>query len=1244
MKYTFFLFLLSFLSLNVNCQLNVNFSATPLTLCVGNTVTFTDLSTNVGGPVISWSWNFGDGITSTLQNPSHIYSVPGTYNITLTASNGTISIAEVKANYIIVNPLPIVSFSTPLSSCSVPYAPVFSSVTPSSGTYSYNWSFGNGQTSTSQIPTTANYTTTGVFNSILTVTNTTTGCINSFEQEITVNDYNADFSMSTDTICAGQNIVFQDLSSNGVNNWAWNFGNSLTSTLQNPSPIYPIAGSYTVTLTSQNTTIGCSGTQTQNIVVLPLPLPSFTGTPLIGCDPLQVDFTNTSAGTGTFNWDFGNGATFTGQNPPTQTYLSTGTYNVSLSQTDANGCVNSIVNANYIVVSPLIPNFESDVFDGCEILEVQFSDLSISPNTVDNPITSWEWDFGNGNTFLGQNPPLQMYSEGVYSVTLTISTDAGCTETITLIDYIKVGIPPVVSFTYTPIIDCAKSEFEFTSTTVIPPGYGPDDVTWDWDFGDESGTSTLEMPTYNYPVDTGYFDVQLIVSFRGCSDTLLVPNAVYIKAPIALFSPAQTLYCNPTLPLTVDFTDNAILGEDSDNVEMIWTWGDGNSDVLVSPALFTDPDQGSMSHTYNSFGTYEIQQLIHNYTTGCDDSITQVINVSFIESDFIVSNDSVCRTNTFDLTNTSNSSHPITLFEYDMGNGTILSGANQTPSYNVSGTYDITLNITNNVGCTSSLIFNDLVALQEPIAQISPSATAGCIPLNVTFTNNSAIAGNGVGLDTFNWTFDDGSVQVTNNTFESTSYNFTTTGSFTTTLIATDDFGCISAPHTITTVITSPTAAFTVDTVVCNLENFIANNNSTDFTNSEWFLNGTSVSTLTNYAILFDELNPENATSISNDLTLIVTDINGCTDTSETTIVVSLPQANATYNFTGANVNGSGGFDCPPVFADLEDNSTVMGNIVGWQWTFGDNNGSTIQNPSNTYVFAGTYTANLTITDNFGCTDIVTYTDYLTIGGPSIVVEWANIGTLCQPQFEFTPTNPVNVANITWFMDNGDTINNSQGFNYFYDNAGTYFPTALIIDNNNCEVLYTMDPITLNFTPIEIGFSVNPNPVHVYDEMAVSENSTGGSGGLVSWDWTFGADNFTLNSGGGLNYEWQLPGQYPVTLVVTDVLGCSQEMTVIVFVTADLFIPNVLTANNDGTNDIFMLKEPVFRSYDIIILNRWGNIVSELYDQSGLYLWDGKEQSTGDKCVEGTYFYKLTGTQYDGAFIDKHGTVTLVVD
>jgi PKD repeat protein len=1237
MRIKIFFLLALFSAREASSQLIANFSASPLALCVGAPVTFTDLSSSTA---ISWAWNFGDGNTSNLENPTHIYSAAGTYNITLTVSNGTTAVAEVKSNYILVHPLPVAGFATPAIGCSIPYAPVFTAVSPGGGGYTYSWDFGNGQTSTTQTPTTVSYATTGSYNVNLTVTNTATGCVNSSSQTISVFNFDTDFDVSATTICAGQPVNFTDQSV-GANSWSWNFGNGSGSTSQNPTISYSLPGTYTVTLTSQNTSNGCSGTATQTITVLPLPQPSFTGDPIFGCNPLVVDFTNTSIGGGTFQWNFGNGSTFNGSNPPDQTYLTVGDFDVSLTMIGSNGCSKTVSLNDYISTEPLDAEFTMDQTEGCEDLPVQFTDLSASPNPTDNPITGWFWDFGNGNTFNGEFPPVQLYSEGVYSVSLTVTTDGGCTQTITKTDSIKAGIPPTPSFTHTPFSQCAKSDFFFTNTTVIPPGYGPDDVDYFWDFGD-GGTSEEENPTYNYPNDTGFFDVMLIVYLNGCPDSITLTDAVDIIAPIANFSPAQSVYCNPTLPLSIEMTDMAILGETTDNVQMIWNWSEGGSNTLTSPALFTNPENGTITHIYNNYGTFIIEQVVHNLTTGCSDSVEQIIHISNIDAAFNLINDSVCRGLPFTLSNASISTHPITNYLYNLNGDTTLTGPNQTFTYNTSGTYDFSLFILNSVGCSNTQLFNDFVVLQQPLAQITASDASGCAPLNVIFSNNSSVQGNGVGLDFFLWTFENGTTQTTTTLPQTTNYTFTTTGTFTTTLQVTDDFGCVSAPATVTTTVTTPTAAFTMDSVVCNFEPFTATNTSSSFTSSQWFLDGVLVSNLTNYTHTFSETNSSNLTSISHVISLVVIGANGCTDTLTKTITISFPQADGSYVFTGSNVNGNGDFTCPPVFADLTDNSASYGSITQWQWAFGDDNFSTLQNPSNTYVFAGTYTATLNITDQFGCSDSISFIDYLTIGGPSGDVEWIKIGDECNPEYQFIPSNLVGVTSITWNMGDMSTTSSTETFTYIYNNPGIYLPSALLKDDFNCVVYYEMPLLTTLVNVIHANFSVDPITIPVYESMVVDDSSYGGSGGVETWSWLFGSDGFTNNSGTTFTYEWQTPGIQNITLTVSDSLGCTDTMQIIVLVTAELFIPNVFTVDGDGINETFVLREPVFVDYEVLILNRWGYTVSKAEDQNGVYLWDGKDRN-GDTCPEGTYFYVLEGVRYDGVQVNLHGAVTLVV-
>ena len=80
----------------------------------------------------------------------------------------------------------------------------------------------------------------------------------------------------------------------------------------------------------------------------------------------------------------------------------------SLSMVTANGCAGVTTVTDYIFIEDITPYIVADVTGGCNPLDVQFSDTSTAPNPL-NPITNWEWDFGNGQTFSGQSPPIQTY-------------------------------------------------------------------------------------------------------------------------------------------------------------------------------------------------------------------------------------------------------------------------------------------------------------------------------------------------------------------------------------------------------------------------------------------------------------------------------------------------------------------------------------------------------------------------------------------------------------------------------------------------------------------------------------------------------------------------------------------------------------------------------------------------------------------------------------------------------------------
>lgn len=179
-------FLISFLLIGYSYAQPVpNFSATPLEICVGENVQFTDLSSS-SATLTNWTWDFGDGSTSSIQNPSHTYTNSGLFTVKLTAADVNGAAPEVKINYITVNPLPNLSFTSNVTGgCSLPSVVSISNVLPNSGV-TYNWDFGNGTTSTSGNPANINYTAQGVYNISLTATDITTGCVNDIIETINI--------------------------------------------------------------------------------------------------------------------------------------------------------------------------------------------------------------------------------------------------------------------------------------------------------------------------------------------------------------------------------------------------------------------------------------------------------------------------------------------------------------------------------------------------------------------------------------------------------------------------------------------------------------------------------------------------------------------------------------------------------------------------------------------------------------------------------------------------------------------------------------------------------------------------------------------------------------------------------------------------------------------------------------------------------------------------------------------------
>ena len=1246
---SFSLITVLFFVFQAKAQLTVDFSTSQLSACVGETIVFTDMSFSPSG-VVSWVWDFGDGNSSLIQNPTHTYTAAGTYTVILTANDGNTSISEVKTNYILINPLPQPSFTVSNPPCSLPSSVSVSNVSPSNGV-NYLWNFGNGQTSTLQNPPNINYTTEGAYNMVLTVTNSNTGCSNSTSQIVNIFNYAASFTYTPAIICVGSLVNFVSTSSPGTNAYNWTFGNGQTSTLQNPSISYNTAGSYTVSLTSQNTTNGCSSQVSQTITVVNAQLPSMTPSLTIGCNPQEISFTNTSNFNGTFSWNFGNGNTFEGTSPPPQSYSMTPynvwpypqseTFSVFLYSTDANGCVSGQSYQNLITIYNVFPLFDIDQNDGCEILPVNFTNNSISP-IPGFPINSWQWNFGNGQSSNQQNPPTQSYSEGVYSVSLTVSTANGCTETVDSVAVIEVGIPPVSLFIVGPDTICARQSLTFVNQSWVSVPSVASDFEYEWYIGSQG--PYYEFEPNSIPItDTGSIDITLIVYFRGCPDTLTIENAVYVWAPLVQFA-TPSILCNPLIPVEITISENSILGQTDDSVAVFWSMGDGTTFNYNSTTAWQNNNQ-SFNHTYNNYGDYVIMQKIWNYDNGCVDSLSQTVYINYFALDLNLGNDSSCVNDptSFQWSYTSLADYAPFFYFYTvdqsipLGNSAIGNISNPfSYTFEQVGTHQITVGATNTLGCQALTSENVFIAAL-PEASIESISVLGCVPSNVVFQDGSTSL-SGVPIDNFSWTLN-GNTPISGNGGPIFNAIVSSTGDQLVGLTITDELGC-SASITQSFNIEEPQANFEMPLVVCNNGQIQLSNLSTNYQNSAWYWNGVLVSNENNPLITISHPTNPNIISYNDEITLIVSDANGCTSTILLPLLVSSPNADFTYNLIGANTDENGNFTCPSVFSVFTDQSESIGTISAWNWSFGDGKTSTLQNPNNTYVFAGTYTSSLTIIDEYGCQSSIAFNDFLVINGPSGVFDAQPAGTLCDPNYMFQIISLNNVSQVQWFPGNNTNFISNNGGEYIYPNAGTFAPYVIITDDNNCAVTYYLDTITIFYGNLNASFWVNPTELNWGVPLLIVNESSGGIGGIINNNWSVGSENFN-NQSSQFTYLTDDAGNISIVLIITDSLGCIDSASVSILVTSELEIPNVFTPNGDGVNDFFVFVANAYKEYEVVILNRWGNEVSRAYIINENYLWDGKTQN-GEIASEGVYFYSVKGILRDNTPRQDQGFLHLI--
>jgi len=412
------------------------------------TVNFTDLSTINMGNITSWLYDFGDGTTSNIQNPSHTYTIQGTYNVTLTISNGNCQQSITKP--ITVN-LPSVQINSSNSTC-YGYNNGSATVSISGGSPPYTYSWSNGQNTQS-----INNLSPGTY--YLTISDAN-NCTNISSVNITEPDSFQININKVDVTCYGGNDGSITISISGSTppyNVSWNNGQNQTS-INNLS-----AGTYVVTITDAN---GCSTIRTINISEPPQLVVSAIANPSTIC----FGQTSTLIATGAinYNWNIGQGNNIQVNPPTTTTYYVTGT--------DAAGCT-----ATANVTLTVIP-LPTSTFTATQIL--CYGNNSIVQYTGDassNATFTWNWN--NGTVFPGSGPGPHQVSwsqSGNIEITLTV-TENGCTSEPTTITIYN---PPPLSLQTTSTNPLCYGDSNGSINLTVNGGTPP--YTFAWNNGSTS--------------------------------------------------------------------------------------------------------------------------------------------------------------------------------------------------------------------------------------------------------------------------------------------------------------------------------------------------------------------------------------------------------------------------------------------------------------------------------------------------------------------------------------------------------------------------------------------------------------------------------------------------------------------------------------------------------------------------------------------------------------------------------------
>ena len=917
---------------------------------------------------------------------------------------------------------------------------------------------------------------------------------------------------------------------------------------------YPSVGTYTVML--QDSNLCGVDVQVQSVTILNPPTAGLLAPPGPFCQGSAVTFTNTSAVGFSYKWNFGTGGGFVSKPFGTQTftYNTAGSFTISVVALIGGGGA-SCTDTEKVVINILprpTANFTISPNKGCNsIIGANFTDLSSSA-------ISWNWNFGNGNTFNGQIPPSQNYNTvGNFVATLTVTAANTCVHSFTA----PITVYQIPTAAFTTSNACVGSPAIFTDNSTHAAG---DPITsWNWNFGDASptATSSVQNPSHTYTTQNTY-TVELIVNTANCTHTISQTININVK-PTADFTLTPINGC-PTL--TVNFTNT------SANATIYnWNFGNGNNSSATDPIeTFTNTTTSNIIYTVN---------LTAFTAAGCSDTHTSTVTVfTKPNSSFTVSAPAGCSPVAATFTNNS-----IGAINYNWSFGDASSSTATTSvlshtyinSTLLIQTYTVQLVAISSNGCKDSTSLT-VTTYPRPIFNFTMVPNSGCSPLSINFPPV-------LGAVSYEWDFGDGSpANFSPNPTHVFTNTTTTNSTFTVQLIASNAFGCADTTYGYPIVYAKPLANFVITpTVGCSPLATTFSNTSVASTTCLWkFGDGnTSITTNTNHTYT----NTSSTSDQTFTCTLVAISSNGCRDSLDKTVLIHFkPFANFAL-------------DTPLcVSKTITFTNTSQGSTTD-SWNFGDSSPlSSITNPTHTYTNNSinnlTFSVTLIATSSFGCKDTANATTTIFAKPIANALLTPTLG--CSP-LSVSMNNSSNFANnYIWKFGDGNTASTINSNNTYVNTSSTtnqtFTCTLIAINNNGCkdsilipvltffkpDATFTIDTPkcsskTITFTNNTLGAtgniwnfgdgsatSVLPNPTHTYT------NTT--SGNLI-----FTAELIVTTASGCKDTTQEHPLIYarPIAnFALTPTVSCSPLNTSMT--NSSLFANSYLWKFGDGNTDV----------------------------------------------------------------------------